>query len=100
MEKYGEENADYLLEQFQIFTQHYERLVFIDTPVPGAEKWEAAARAIAEKRDWKFERLPGDLGWLCRLLDADWNEREFLKLNPGERVTPRSDAQLIGAEKI
>jgi hypothetical protein len=33
------------------------------------------------------------------LLDADWNEREFLKLNPGERVGLRSDASLIGAEK-
>jgi hypothetical protein len=99
VEKYGEENADYLLEQFQIFTQHYERLAFIDTPVPGAEKWEAAARGIAEQRDWKFERLPGDLGWLRRLLDADWNEREFLKLNPGERVVADSGAQLIGAEK-
>ena len=55
--------------------------------------------SIAEQRGWKFERLPGDLGWLRRLLDADWNEREFLKLNPGERVVLRSDAQLIGAEK-
>ena len=38
------------------------------------------------ERGWKFERLPGDLGWLRRLLNADWNEREFLKLKPGERV--------------
>jgi hypothetical protein len=98
--KYGEENADYLLEQFQNFTQHYERLAFIDTPVPEAKKWEAAARELAQKRGWKFEKLPGDLGWLKRMLDADWNESEFLKLNPGERVGLRSDALLIGAEKI
>ena len=100
VEKYGEENADYLLEAFQNFTQYYERLAFIDTPVPEAKKWEAAARELAQKRGWKFEKLPGDLGWLKRLLDADWNEREFLKLNPGERVGLRSDALLIGAEKI
>jgi hypothetical protein len=99
-EKYGAENADYLLEQFQNFTQHYKRLAFIGTPVPEAKKWEAAARGIAQQRGWKFEKLPGDLGWLKRLLDADWNEPEFLKLLPGERAGLRSDALLIGAEKI
>ena len=76
-----------------------ERLAFIDTPAPAAEKWAAVAQNLAQRRGWKFERLAGDLGWLRRLLDADWNEREFLKLNPGERVALRSDAQLIGAEK-
>jgi hypothetical protein len=99
-EKYGADNADFLLEQFANFTRHYERLAFIDTPAPEAKKWEAVARNLAQQRGWKFERLPGDLGWLRRLLDADWNEREFLKLHPGERVALRSDAQLIGAEKI
>ena len=34
VEKYGEENADYLLEQFNNFTRHYERLAYIATPVP------------------------------------------------------------------
>jgi hypothetical protein len=100
VEKYGADNADFLLEQFANFTRHYERLAFIDTPAPEAKKWEAVARNLAQQRGWKFERLPGDLGWLRRLLDADWNEREFLKLHPGERVALRSDAQLIGAEKI
>jgi hypothetical protein len=32
------------------------------------------------------------------LLNADWNDREFLKLKPGERVGLRHNAQLIGAE--
>jgi hypothetical protein len=98
VEKYGEENADYLLEQFNNFTRHYERLAYIATPVPGASKWEQLAKDIALRQGWKFERLPGDLGWLRRLLDADWSDREFLTLKPGERVGLRSDDRLIGAE--
>jgi len=98
VEKYGEDNADYLLEQFNQFTRHYERMAYIATPVPGSAQWEETAKEIARRRGWKFERLPGDLGWLRRLLGADWNEREFLTLKPGERVGLRSDAGLIGAE--
>jgi hypothetical protein len=32
------------------------------------------------------------------LLNAEWNEQEFLTLKPGERVGLRSDARLISAE--
>ena len=97
-EKYGDENAGYLLEQLNNLTRHYERLAFIATPVPEAAKWEKAARKNARAHGWKFEKLPGDLGWLRRLLNADWNDREFLKLKPGERVGLRHNAQLIGVE--
>ena len=98
VEKYGKENADYLLEQFNNFTRHYERLAYIATPVPKSARWEKTAKEIAHQHGWKFERLQGDPGWLRRLLNADWNDREFLKLKPGERVGLRHNAQLIGAE--
>jgi hypothetical protein len=98
VEKYGADNADYLIEQFNHFTRHYERLAYIATPVPGSAHWEAAAKEIARARNWKFERLPGDLGWLRRLLNAEWDEGGFLTLKPGERVGLRSDAGLIGAD--
>lgn len=99
VQKYGEDNADYLLEQFHNFTQHYERLAYIDTPVTRSPHWEQQAGDIARRRGWQFEKLPGDLGWLRRLLDADWPEPEFLQLKPGETVTLRTDVLLIGAEK-
>jgi hypothetical protein len=98
--KYGEENADYLLEQFTNFTRHYERLSFISTPVSGTARWEETARETARKHGWKFEQLPGDLGWLRRLINAEWSEAEFLILKPGERVGLRTDAQLIGVEPV
>lgn len=97
--KYGEENADYLLEEFSKFTKHYQRLAYIATPTPKSEQWEESARTIAGMRGWKFERLPGELGWLRRMLNAEWEEREFLKLNPGERVGLCSDDRLIVAER-
>ena len=98
IERYGEENADYLLEQFDGFTRRYERLAYIATQAPASARWEEAAKKNAADRNWKFERLPGDLGWLRRLLNAEWNAREFLTLQPGERVMLTFDESLIGAE--
>lgn len=96
--RYGEEAATYLQEQFEGFTRHYGRLAYIAMPVDAAQAWEGEARDIANRRKWKFERLEGDPGWLSRLLNGEWDESEFLILQPGERVTLTSDERLIAAE--
>jgi hypothetical protein len=93
--RYGEDNADYLLEQFDGFTRHYDRLAFIATveePV-----WQRKAEALAADRGWRFERLPADLGWLRALIDGPWDGEDFLIVRPGECVVRTGDEQLIGA---
>ena len=98
MARYGEEKAQYLIEQFTGFAQHYKRLAFISTPVPKAGTWEAEAKEIAREQGWTFDKLPGDLGWLGRLLDGNWSEEDFLILKPGQRVRLSNNSQLIAAE--
>lgn len=96
--RYGEENARYLLAELANFTRHYQRLAFIATPVAGVAEREHQAAEIARQQGWQFARLPGDLGWLRRLLAGDWPEREFLVLPPGQRIGRRHDGQLFGAD--
>ncbi len=96
IERYGEDNADYLLGQFEDFTQHYERLAYIASSA--AAFWEQAAQTIAARRQWRFERLEGDLGWLRRLISGEWHEREFVTLAPGERLVLTFDERLMAAE--
>jgi hypothetical protein len=98
--RYGAENAQFLLEQLASFTKHYQRLAFIATPVTAAAQREQQAGEIARQQGWRFEKLPGDLGWLRRLINGDWNENEFLVLKPGEQIVLRYDGQLIGAEAV
>jgi hypothetical protein len=98
VERYGAENAEFLLKELGSLTRLYKRLAYIQTPVAAARQFEEQAAKLAQQRGWKFEKLPGDLGWLRRLLDGDWNEAEFLVVRPGERVTLRYDELLIGSE--
>jgi len=100
IERYGEDNAEFLLKELGSLTRHYKRLAYIATPVADGQRRECKAAEIAKDQNWKFEKLPGDLGWLQRLVDGEWNEQEFLVLKPGERVALRYDDQLIRAETV
>ena len=76
-ERFGEDNAEYLMTTLGEWQRHYERGAFLDTglgtadeagPVDGADltAGAAAAEALAEseRRGWRFERVAADLGLL------------------------------------
>jgi hypothetical protein len=94
-ERYGDDNADFLLERMNAFTRHYTRLAYITTQV--APEHEAQACDLARANGWTYERLEGDTGRLRRLLAGDWNEQEFLTVQPGQRVIATFDEHLIDA---
>lgn len=96
--RYGEEAALFLIEEYAKFTQHYRRLAFISTPVATLAEREQKAAEIAKQQGWAFERLPGDLGWLRRLVDGEWEADDILVLQPHQRVALSHDARLIAAE--
>ena len=96
--RYGEESAQFLMAEYAKFTQHYKRLAFIATPVAKADERERKAAEIAQQQGWTFERLPGDLTWLQRLVDGEWNDKDFLVLKPHEKVALSYGDGLISAE--
>jgi len=98
VEKYGQENADYLWEQIGDFVRNYRQLTFIEMGVEQNGRFEQQARAEAGERDWKFEKLRGDLGLLRRLVNAQWDPEDFLVVKPGEKIVVRYDDSIIAAE--
>jgi hypothetical protein len=95
VEKYGQENADYLMEVMGAWQEHYQRAAFIDMGAGDGTAIEQQAQADAARRGWIFERVSGDLVLIRRLLDGDW-EDDFLTLQPGEQLTITYDADVIG----
>jgi len=86
VKKYGKDNADYLMEVMGEWQKHYDRSVFVDQGIADASEEIGRAKADADRKGWKFEILQGDLVLIRRLLFGDWDDRDFLKLEPGEKA--------------
>ena len=93
--RYGEDNGRYLYAELTRYLSQYRTLAFIETGLePGPEPLAEAAAEAAGK-GWSFERLPGDLSWLRRMVRGEWAEAEFAVAAPGQRVAPSYDAGVL-----
>jgi hypothetical protein len=97
VEKYGQDNADYLMDVMGAWQSHYSRAAFIDLGVGDGSSVEQRARADAGRRGWNFEKLRGDLGLVQRLLNGDWDE-DFLVVKPGQAIKMTYDEGIIGCQ--
>src|SRR5512146_426669 len=54
VEKYGKDNADYLMEVMGAWSSHYNRAVYIDLGLGDAPSVEEQAQGEAQRRGWTF----------------------------------------------
>ncbi len=97
--KYGEDNAAFLYGELGNQTRNYGQLTYIEMGIEPDDRFERASRQEAEKRNWKYEKLSGDLSLLQRLVNGQWDPEDFLIVPPGWRVVAKYDDTVIGAER-
>jgi hypothetical protein len=100
VEKYGEENAAYLMETLEGGLNHYDRLTYIDTGVGDFSQYKIDEKSVADERAWIFEEYHGSNSLLLALVNGNWNKKDFLVLQPGEVIMPTHDNNIIKSEKI
>ena len=98
VERYGEENARYLMETLGTGLQNYSRMSFIDLPGLAPLPYADETRAMAEKLGLTFDQVKGDISWLRRLTDGPWEDEEFLVVPPGKRIAASHGADILRAE--
>ena len=97
IQKYGEDNGRYLYEELTRYRAQYRKLTFIETGLESGGKFIAEAAAEAREKGWAFERLPGDLAWLGRLVEGEWADAEFVIAEPGQRIAASYDGEVVHA---
>lgn len=85
VEKYGRDNADYIMSIMGAWQEHYQRAVYIDMGIGDGSSVEGKAQGDAERRGWTFERMQGNSTLVKRLLYGEWDE-DFLVIPPGESI--------------
>lgn len=97
VEKYGEENADYLMEMEQDWLRAYNLATFVDLGVSATNADVHYTKECADWLGWNFDQQKGDPQLLRDLLSAKWDEGRYLVLQPGETVRFTVDDSILAA---
>lgn len=85
-EKYGEDNAKYLMEVEQDWITQYNWATYVDWGLANTDKYKDYAKQCAEFLKWNYDELKGSPVLMQRLLDGDWVDADFLVVQPGQKI--------------
>lgn len=98
VEKYGEDNARFLMEQESQWHANYSRAALIDMGIGDTEGYRRFTQQLATDRGWKYVELDGDTSMLRRLANGEWEGEDFLRVEPGQRIAESFDELVLKAE--
>jgi len=97
VEKFGEDNAQFLMEMEQDWFRKYKTAAYLDLGVGNTEEYEAYTKRCAQWLGWDFDRLEGDARLIKQLVNGDWNQEEFLLVPPGCKIEATYDHNIMRA---
>ena len=100
VEKYGEDNAKFLFEELCNHSKNYGQFTFIEMGIEPNDSWEKRTVEDAKARGWKYEKVKGDMTMIQRLVDGQWDNKEFLVVPPGHKLVAKVNDGIIDVEKL
>ena len=97
VEKYGEDNADYLMEMEQGWMRDYSQATFVDLGVGVTPEDPRYTKQCADWLGWNFDAQQGDPKLLSDLLSGEWDAERFLVMKPGESIRFTADESILAA---
>jgi len=86
VEKYGEDNADFLMEYNNTWLTNYHNCGYITCPFGDRAEHLEFARKAAVDFKWSYHEIPGDMTLLAALVNGPWDDQQFLTCPPKSRV--------------
>jgi hypothetical protein len=95
VEKYGEENAQFLMETLEGGLNHYEKLTYIENSDGRFPDYRDEEKKTADEKEWIFEEYQGNTDLMLKLVNGEWDDSDFLILRNGEKIKPTYDDKII-----
>ena len=95
VEKYGEDNAKFLIEQETQWLANYTRATFINMGLGDVQEYRRFTQSVAADRGWNYEETEGDMSMISRLACGDWDDDEFLRVEPGKTIVESFDERVL-----
>jgi len=97
LERFGPDNADYLMETEQHWFKTYDRATWVDLTVGATDAGRAYTRQCAQWLEWNYDQQAGDPALLVDLLSGPWDDDRFLVLEPGQTLRMTGDERIVAA---
>jgi len=94
-EKYGEENAEYLMQIEQRWIHDYSNAAYVDLGFYDTEQYKDFSKKCAEELSWSYDELLGESRLIIDFLEGNWNSEDFLIVQPGERMVASHDDRIL-----
>lgn len=98
-EKYGEDNAKYLMEIEQRWIHDYSNAAYVDQGFYDTRHYKEFTKICAQELSWNYDELAGDPQLIKNFLDGNWNDEDFLIVQPGEKIIASYDERIITVQK-
>lgn len=96
-EKYGADNAEYLMETEQHWFTTYDRATYVHLSIGATDDDKQYTKDCADWLKWKYDEQPGDPQLVIDLLSGQWDDERFLVLEPGQSLVMSGDDRVIAA---
>jgi hypothetical protein len=97
VEKYGEDNADYLMEMEQGWMKEYSNAAYIDLGFSDTLRFREYTRECAQWLGWKCDELQGESGLIQSFVTGQWDSERFLIVEPGQTIVASHDETVVKA---
>jgi Protein of unknown function (DUF1638) len=96
LRKYGEDNAEFLMEMEQSWIKNYRNAAFISwNCLPNFDYYSKFTKESAKYLGWNYLEFQGESELLKNILNGVFNKSEVLVVPPGKQITPSFDPDII-----
>ena len=98
-DKYGEENAKYLLDMERSWMVDYREAIYVYWPalIGRQDEYVAFTQDVAAENGWECQVVEGTPGLMRDFLHGNWDNGRFLTVPPGMVIVPTYREDIIAA---